>query len=577
MCGIFAYFCRHECITEQQKIVLEALKIQHRGPDETHIIHSNLNGFVLDRFHLVFHRLMINGLSPESGQPLVYPTTGKPTTFLICNGEIYNYRELIEQYDLEGVYDSGSDCEIILHLYHRLGIEETLRQLRGVFAFTLVDLTKKEVYLARDPLGVRSMYYSADSQGVGISSELKSLYNLADPSTIHQFPGGHYARLSSIDGKLHLKRYYTLWDPVHDSILSDNESEVCHEISKRLITAVTRRMMCDRKGKHGSPAVGAYLSGGFDSSIVAAILADHYPGQLQTFSIGFADAPDLLNARTVAQYIGSKHHEYVITEQEALAALSECCPQIESHDVTTNRASLFMYLLSKEVRRVSDVVVMLSGEGADEAFGSYMYFHNAPSESEFHEETIRLLNDLQYFDLLRGDKSSAIAGLEIRVPFLDIDFIDYVKTIPSKMKLCHGVEKYVLRKAMSKDYCRNSEGEQYLPDSILWRRKEAMSDGVSLHSRSWSQVIQEHMCRSRPNGYVQPCMMPVKEPVDLEKDWFRQTFNRHYGGCEGTIPYEWLPKWCGSVKDSSARVLQVYKDKIDQEDSHNAVLSEQTS
>lgn len=545
MCGIFAYFCRTGCLTDQQKIVLEALKIQHRGPDETHIIHSNLNGFVLDKFHLVFHRLMINGLSPESGQPLVYPTTGKPTTFLICNGEIYNYRELIDKYNLEGMYDSGSDCEIILHLYHKLGIKETLQELRGVFAFTLVDLKRKEVYMARDPLGVRSMYYSADSQGVGVSSELKSLYNLADPSTIHQFPGGCYARLSSIDGKLHVERYYTLWDPRTDVLTDSTESEVCQEISKRLIKAVQRRMMCDREGTDGAPAVGAYLSGGFDSSIVAAILADYYPGQLQTFSIGFENAPDLLNARTVAQHIGSKHHEYVITEQDALDALAECCQQIESYDVTTNRASLFMYMLSKEVQRVSDVVVMLSGEGADEAFGSYMYFHNAPDAAAFHGETIRLLNDLQYFDLLRGDKSSAAAGLEIRVPFLDVDFIDYVKTIPSSMKLCRGVEKYILRKAMSS--CTDSVGCKYLPDSILWRRKEAMSDGVSLHSRSWSQVIQDHLCRSRPNGYVQPCMMPVKDPVDLEKDWFRQTFNRHYGGCEGTIPYEWLPKWLSLI------------------------------
>lgn len=576
MCGIFAYFCRGLTLN-QQKIVLEALKIQHRGPDETHIIHSNLGGFALDRFHLVFHRLMINGLSPESGQPLVYPTTGKPTTFLICNGEIYNYRELINQFGLESVYDSGSDCEIILHLYHKVGIEATLRLVRGVFAFTLVDLERKEVYIARDPLGVRSMYYSADTYGVGVCSELKGLYELADPSTIHQFPGGCYARLSSIDGKLYRKRYYTLWDPAHNMLTGQSEDEVCHEISKRLITAVKRRMMCDRQGVDGTPAVGAYLSGGFDSSIVAAILADYYPGQLQTFSIGFKNAPDLLNARTVAQYIGSKHHEYVITEQEALDALSECCQQIESYDVTTNRASLFMYLLSKYVQRVSDVVVMMSGEGADEAFGSYMYFHNAPDSASFHDETIRLLNDLQYFDLLRGDKSSAAAGLEIRVPLLDIDFIDYVKTVPPSMKLCHGVEKYVLRKAMSGQYCKNSEGKQYLPDSILWRRKEAMSDGVSEHRRSWSQVIQDHVHQSLLGDYVMPRVMPIKDPVDVERDWFRRTFNRYYGGCEETIPYDWLPKWCGDVKDASARVLQVYKDKIEQTETYHAVLSEHTS
>jgi asparagine synthase (glutamine-hydrolysing) len=572
MCGIFAYLCRVKSNPKQcqQKIVHEAMKIQHRGPDETHIIHGNLGTSIVDDYHLVFHRLTINGLSPESGQPLVYPPN-TPTTYLICNGEIYNYKELIQEHGLESEYHSGSDCEIILHLYHKFGLVKTLSMLKGVFAFVLMDLKTKKVMIARDRLGVRSMYYSTDSQGYGVCSELKGLYGLAEASSIKQFPGGCYGVLDFGGGsdKLVIERYYDVYDNI--PIKYDSEINICTELRKRLTTAVKMRMMCDRETKNGYPAIGTYLSGGFDSSIVAAILADHYPGTLETFSIGFSNSPDLINARVVAEYIGSKHHEYVVTETEVLASLKDVTRQIESPDVTTNRASAFMYLLSKEIKRVSDVVVVLSGEGADEAFGSYMYFHNAPSPEAFHGETIRLLNDLRYFDLLRGDKSSAVAGLEIRVPFLDTDFIEYVRTIAPLNKLHDGKEKYILREAMSLRYGADKLGRQLLPDSILWRPKEAMSDGVSLHSRSWSTIIQEYVMHNdyNENEYViEPkckwsALQVVKDPADLERAWFRRTFSSMYLGCEDTVPYDWLPKWCGNVKDASARVLDVYKDKIE--------------
>jgi asparagine synthase (glutamine-hydrolysing) len=571
MCGIFAYFCRTGQCVCHQKIVQESLKIQHRGPDETHIIHSSLNTSVIDDYHLVFHRLMINGLSPESGQPLVYPPNS-PTTYLICNGEIYNYRELIAEHKFEHVYHSGSDCEIILHMYHKFGLKETLLRLRGEFAFVLIDLTLKKVMIARDPLGVRSMYYSADEQGYGIASELKALYNLAEPSSIKQFPGGCYGVIDQNDPVLNITRYYDVLSGPLGWFSIESEDTICHNIHKLLIGSVTKRMMCDRTSNTG-PAIGAYLSGGFDSSMVAAILADHYPGTLRTFSIGFEGSPDLLNARIVAEYIGSQHYEYVITEQQALNALRDVTRQIESYDVTTNRASVFMYLLSKEIRRVSDVAVVLSGEGADEAFGSYMYFHKAPNHTEFHDETLRLLKDLQYFDLLRGDKSSAVAGLELRVPYLDIDFIEYVKTIDPKLKLKYGIEKYILRKAMSSQYGTDKKGRQLLPDVILWRTKEAMSDGVSLHCRSWSTVIQEYLTDLTDNKYVvQPITSSSSyDPAIIEKEWFKRSFSSIYPGCEDTIPYDWLPKWCGDVKDASARVLDIYRDRMSREG--NTVLT----
>ena len=224
-----------------------------------------------------------------------------------------------------------------------------------------------------------------------------------------------------------------------------------------------------------------------------------------------------------------------------------------------------MYLLSNEIRRVSDVAVVLSGEGSDEVSGSYMYFHNAPDDEAFSQETLRLLADLRYFDLLRGDKSSAAAGLEIRAPFLDIDFIEYYKTVPVNMKMCHGIEKWVLREAMTKKYGTDKRGRQLLPDSIIWRTKEAMSDGVSLHSRSWSTIIQEYLMKQRSTRLVHVNDTTVSEsplnPVEVERQWFKQIFSSAYPGCEDTVPYDWLPKCCGDVRDASARVLNVYKTK----------------
>jgi asparagine synthase (glutamine-hydrolysing) len=576
MCGIFAYFCRTGQCVCKESIVQNALKIQHRGPDETHIIHGKLDtDQIIDNYHLVFHRLMINGLSPESGQPLVYPPTA-PTSFLMCNGEIYNYHELIDEYNLGSVYHSSSDCEIILHLYHKIGIKATLGKLKGVFAFVLLDTKNQCIVMARDPFGVRSMYYSADHQGYGVCSELKGLYGLAKPSSIQQFPAGCYAQLDTLNmdryapqTKLKIHKYY---DVNELTVAMGNPSvhSTCLELRKLLFDSVKRRMLCDRKTSNGIPAVGCYLSGGFDSATVAAILSDSYPGQLETFSIGFKGSPDLINAQVVAKYLGSKHHEYVITEEFALENLEKVTKHIESYDVTTNRAGLFMYLLSQKIKEISDVVVVLSGEGSDEASGSYMYFHNAPDDESFEKETLRLLKDLPYFDLLRGDKCSSAAGLEIRTPFLDIDFIEFYKTVPISMKLHNGIEKWVLREAMTSKYGINSQGRQMLPDSIIWRTKEAMSDGVSLHARSWSTIIQEHLMKTQSarSMYVDSGLCDcdsVNDPVlpsEVERKWFKQVFSSEYPGCEGTIPYDWLPKWCGDVCDASARVLSVYNDKI---------------
>lgn len=570
MCGTFCYLCRTGSSPKcKQTIVNAALRTQHRGPDETHIIHGRLHGTIVDRFHLIFHRLMVNGLSPESGQPLVYPATGStaPKRYLLCNGEIYNFKELIRKYKLESVYDSSSDCEIILHLYelyltHQINtLSDMIMEMKGEFAFVLVDMEKCHIVAARDPLGVRSLYYSIDQDGYGFCSELKSLYPLASPASISQFPAGCYGVLNAgepwtCSEQLQITRYYDVRAPRIFTI--NSMQEVSLELFRLLKQAVERRLMCDRQTMAGQTAIGAYLSGGFDSSAIAGILASIYPGKLHTFSIGFCDAPDLLAARKVAKYIGSIHHEVVVTEDEMIALLQEVPEIIESYDVTTNRASAFMLRLSRYIREHTDIIVVYSGEGSDELFGSYMYFHNAPSHTEFHAETIRLLHDLQYFDLLRGDKASAAAGLEIRVPFLDIDFVEYAISIPPHMKMYDGIEKYVLRHALAQT--------GLIPYDICWRTKEAMSDGVSLVSRSWSTVIQDYVTSGQQtrDRYVRLPDLDrhyAMDPISAEKQWFRSAFNSAYPGCEHTIPYEWLPKWCGDVKDASARVLEIYKKK----------------
>jgi asparagine synthase (glutamine-hydrolysing) len=260
---------------------------------------------------------------------------------------------------------------------------------------------------------------------------------------------------------------------------------------------------------------------------------------LETFSIGFLDSPDLRYARLVAQHIGSKHHEVIITEEEALKAIPNVIKAIESYDITTVRASTMMYLLSKYIKENSKVVVLLSGEGSDEASGSYRYFHNAPSDDEFHKESERLLKDLCYFDNLRADKSSAAWGLELRVPFLDLEFLKYYMTVPRRIKTQQNLEKYALRKAMV----------GYLPNEVLYRPKEAMSDGVSLHERSWSVIIQERAKKVFYNSY---------SGLESEKKMYTFIFNEYYKNCEKQIPYIWLPKWCGDVVDPSARVLPCY-------------------
>jgi asparagine synthase (glutamine-hydrolysing) len=401
---------------------------------------------------------------------------------------------------------------------------------------------------------------------------------------VDQFPNRHYGVYNLATETFDMYPYSTFFDyKLTDNLVLTIDDHAA-EIGSLLNNAVKKRLMCDRKTRLGTPAIGAFLSGGFDSSIVAALAQDMLDGPIHTFSIGFNNAPDLLAAREVAKHIGSIHHEYVVSKEYMLSLLPEVIKQIESYDITSVRASTFMYALSKYIRAEHpEIVVLLSGEGPDEASGSYMYFYNAPSHQEFYDETMRLLDDLRYFDCLRGDKATAGHSLEIRVPFLDQDFLSYYmlavhpryKLIPRNERGQGGMEKYVLRKSFS-DW-KNRNGGPILPEMIVWRPKEAMSDGVSQQGsgQSWFQIIQTYVLqRKRITEHSHPFSNSNSNsnlnsnltltPLAAEREWYRELFLRYYPGCGHLVPYYWLPRWCYDVdgrpvEDPSARVLSVYR------------------
>jgi asparagine synthase (glutamine-hydrolysing) len=576
MCGIFVFFSKSD------QSVLSPELIKHRGPDETRGLNVKVkvNGGT-GTVQLQFHRLSINGTIVDASQPFNHDNE----VYLLANGEIYNHLEL-EQNPTIG----ESDCAVILEMYLKHGIEYTIKMLDGEFAFSIVDLRNRTIVVGRDHIGVRSLYYMKKAGSFAVCSELKGLVSKTPSASLHgasqpvdQFPNRHYGIYNMDTEEFKLYAYdVPMWSPErHEALFlpggadSTPESELTCEIGGLLFNAVKKRLMCDRKTSQGTPAIGAFLSGGFDSSIVAALAQDLLIGPIHTFSIGFKDAPDLLAAREVARHIGSIHHEYVVTKEYMLSLLPEVVRQIESYDITTVRASTFMYALSKYIREEHpDIVVLLSGEGPDEASGSYMYFYNAPSYREFFDETMRLLDDLRYFDCLRGDKATAGHSLEIRVPFLDKDFLEYYmlsvhpkfKLIPRDANGKGGMEKYILRKSF--DGWKNRQGGPILPSSIIWRPKEAMSDGVSQlgEGLSWFQIIQSHISNMKR---VTECAHAFggnssAGGVAIEREWYREIFNAYYPGCSHLIPYYWLPRWSYTadgrpVEDPSARVLSVYR------------------
>ena len=508
MCGIFGQI-KSSQITNKDELLNEARKCQHRGPDNTSDIYLTYNHYEL---YFVFHRLAINGIDGISNQPIQINNTT-----CLCNGEIYNYKELAKEYNI--LLNTNSDCEIIPHLYNLMGIQ-CIKLLDGVFTFILFDEKNGLVYIGHDPIGVRSGYIIKNDNELTVASEMKSLERFN--GDIKMIDPGSYIEYNLNNNIYNTIRYFNLVFPIK---YTDDDKSISM-IQSILYKSVKKRLMSDRP-------VGCLLSGGIDSSIICGLIKEITKGtnKINTFSIGLENSPDILFAEKVALHLGTNHTTYIMTEDEMLEAIEGTIRQIETYDTTTIRASVPMYLLSKKIRENTDIKVILSGEGADELSGSYLYFHNAPSPTEFQNECIRLINDVQHFDVLRGDKTTAGNGLEIRVPFFDKEFVrEYMSIDPSLKMIRNGCEKYLLRKSF----------ETKLPKEVVWRRKDGFSDGVSKEDRPWYKIIEEYT--QRKFGLS-------------EDEYYYSVFQKYYKGREKIVPYKWLPKWTNELNPSGRLIL----------------------
>lgn len=525
MCGIFAYFNQGNCDQKQIEECIET--IRYRGPD-----HSSTE--FLERgatqVALAFHRLAIIDASEKSDAML-----SDDGVYLTCNGEIYNYKFLVKKYALD--MRTGSDCEVILQLYHRdpTCFPQILEELDGVFAFILYDHNRGTAIAARDRLGVRPLFIGESQGALGFASEGKALKLLQNSE---QFPPGQCLFFNMEDWSTRVVRWFHL---------SGNQLNMDYKVAQNvvrelLVASVRKRLMSDRP-------IGFLLSGGLDSSLVASIASRHLTEPITTFSIGLPGSPDLIAAKKVAGYLNSNHHEIVISTDDILAALEKVVYHDETYDITTIRASIPMYLLAKYIRERTDIKVIFSGEGSDELFGGYLYFHRAPTPGEFQEETHRLLRELYKFDLLRGDRTTAAWGLEIRVPFLDAALLSVAAQMEPTLKMPRdGVEKALLRDAF----------KGYLPEEILHRQKEAFSDGVGYSSVATlkSRAEQEHpeLKHRPPKG--------TAHPHTPESNMYWHMFKEHYNEHPGLhTEYYWLPRWHHGVTDPSATVLGVHASK----------------
>lgn len=530
MCGIFAFIGDTSQVKET-----DYNKIKHRGPDNTTVKQ------IKENILFVFHRLAINGLDHSSDQPLCINNK-----YLICNGEIYNYKKLCQENSFP--YQTSSDCEIIIHMFGKYGMEHTVKSLDGVFAFVLYDADTDKIYVGRDPIGIRSLYYSFENGNIAYASEAKALVGLFDK--IQQFPSGHYLENNE------LKCYYNYQYQV---IKDRSEEEICGELRRLLTEAVDKRMLTDRR-------VCTLLSGGLDSTLITALVKKHYPDYgLDTFAIGLEGSVDLYYARKASEELKTKHYEIVVSEKEFLEAIEKTIYQIESYCTTSVRASVGNYLVSLYIKQTgkhdkdteynfqeSGDTVVFCGDMSDEIFASYRGFQKADTPENFFKENVKLVKDVRYFDVLRSDKSISGAGLEARVPFADKAFVYYTMSIDPKLKMFDNtrMEKYLLRKAF--------EGE--LSDELLWRRKEAFSDGVSSHSRSWFEIIKEYVDKQIPDDeFVERCnRYEHMRPYDKESLYYREVFEKYYGDRGEMIPYYWRHPFTTSI-DPSARLLDFYK------------------
>lgn len=506
MCSILGIL---DLKTDSEKLRSQAIemskKLRHRGPDWSGVYAS-------DKAILVHERLAIVGVD-SGAQPLYNPEN---TNILAVNGEIYNHKELRNELNTDFQFQTNSDCEIILALYKEKGVN-FLDDLNGIFAFCLYDEEKDAYLIGRDHIGIIPLYIGHDKDGnFYVASEMKALVDVCNH--IEEFPAGHY--MWSKDKKP-TKYYSRDWESYE--AVKNNDASVS-EIKKGLEDAVHRQLMCD-------VPYGVLLSGGLDSSLISAITQKYaakriesddttkawWP-QLHSFSVGLKGSPDLEAAQKVADEIGTIHHPIHFTVQQGIDAIREVIYHLETYDVTTIRASTPMYLMSRKIKAMG-IKMVLSGEGADELFGGYLYFHKAPNAQEFHEELCRKVSKLHMFDCLRANKSMAAWGIEARVPFLDKEFVDIaMRTNPESKECKNGkIEKNILREAF----------KGYLPEEILWRQKEQFSDGVGY---DWIDSLKDYVNNMITDDMMKSAVykFPVNTPDTKEAYYYRMIFEEHF-------------------------------------------------
>lgn len=551
MCGIVCAFELKQKAEDLRPQLLEMAKIiRHRGPDWSGIYNN-------EKAILAHERLAI--VDPASGkQPLL---SEDKQLILAANGEIYNHRQLRKQFP-DYKFQTESDCEVILALYKEKGVD-FVDELNGIFGFAIYDVEKDEYFIARDHMGIIPLYIGWDQNGTFyVASELKALEGYC--TKIELFPPGHY--LSSTNGEFvrWYKRDWTEYDAV-----KDNETSI-QKIKEAFEAAVHRQLMSD-------VPYGVLLSGGLDSSITSAIAKKYaekriesddtqaawWP-QLHSFSVGLEGSPDLAAARKVADHIGTVHHEIKFTIQEGLDAIRDVIYNLETYDITTIRASTPMYLMARVIKSMG-IKMVLSGEGADELFGGYLYFHKAPNAKEFHEETVRKLSKLHMYDCLRANKSLAAWGIEGRVPFLDKEFMDVAMSINPQDKMINGerMEKWVVRKAF----------EDMLPESVAWRQKEQFSDGVGY---SWIDTLKEMVSHEVSDEQLKNAKykFPIQTPTNKEEFFYRSIFAEHFPSdaaalsvpqeasvaCSTKIALEWDEAFKNMNDPSGRAVAKVHSD-----------------
>ena len=566
MCGIFLLLNNFytSMNTKRDEIVYNAfMKGKSRGPETSTLVPFQMNAIA------GFHRLAINGLDALSNQPLCIDGIN-----LICNGEIYNYKELYKSLGITP--KTNSDCEVIIHLYKKFGIEYTLTLLDGVFAFALQDSRNVDysIYIARDPYGVRPLYKLRTSNpntynkpykdSYGFASEMKMLIDLKEnifngrTSHIEQMKPGTYSKLiypKTVCGEwvyeINEKKYNNLPN-IYNYEINTKESEVLlQNVKNALELAVKKRV------ENTERPIACLLSGGLDSSLITALVNKYYDyeknGPLKTYTIGLPGSEDFKYAEQVAEFLKTDHTTITMNEDDFFNAIPEVIYNIESYDTTTVRASVGNYLVAKYISENSDAKVIFNGDGADEVMGGYLYFHKCPNEFEFDNECRRLVENIHFFDVQRSDRSISSNGLEPRTPFLDKGFVQSYFSLPANLRFFSNKdgqrEKYLIRKMFDDD--------NLLPKETLWRVKEAFSDGVSSHKRSWYEIINEKVGNEKYDTDLNQHITPVTQ----EQKYYKSKFDKYFKNCDNVIPHYWMPKYVDAT-DASARTLDVYNENM---------------